>query len=47
MFKLVHLIQNGNKRKIIVLNRQGRLKHRFILEILILNQFYDRFDGPK
>ena len=39
-----NLIKN---HKIIVLNRQGRLKHRFISEIWILNRFYDRFDGPK
>ena len=36
-----------NNHKIIVLNRQGRLKHWFILEIWIMNRFYDRFDTHK
>ena len=36
-----------NNHKIIILNRQGRLKHRFISEIWIMNQFYDRFDTHK
>ena len=34
-----------NNHKIIILNRQGRLKHRFISEIWIMNRFYDQFDN--
>ena len=48
MFFLKNIRSNSiNNRNIIVLNRQGRLKHRFISEIWILNRFYDWFDGPK
>ena len=45
---VVHAVVHGVVRGVVlILNRQGRLKLRFITEISRMNRFYDRFDGPK